>query len=160
MRRYRTLSQSPIAPAAGQGVVVRPSPIQRVKVTSLRATFTADAVVANRFLFAQICDPNNVPVFETGSQTAIAAAGVLDLVLSTAFGQATAIQGPVNQGVGLGIPSLWLPPSWTIKLGAVAQDAGDTFTAISYVGEFAEDVWDIEEDELSDEQLYTAILAS
>lgn len=147
MRRYRTLSQIPIPPAAGQGVVVKPSPIQRCKVTSLRATFTADAVVANRLLFAQICDPNNVVVFETGSQTAVVAAGVIDLVLSTAFGQPCQIQGPVNPGVGLGIPNMWLPPSWTIKLGAIGIDAGDAFSAISYVGEFAEDIWDQEQDQ-------------
>lgn len=147
MKRYRTLSQSPIAPAAGQGAVVKPSPNQRVKVSSLIATFTASATAANRFVYAQILDPNAVPVFETGSPTAITASGVSDFVLSTAFGQPNALQGPVNAAVGLGIPAMWLPPSWSIKLSAISLQAGDQFSAISYVGEFAEDIWDQEEDQ-------------
>lgn len=147
MKRYRTLSQSLIAPAAGQGAVIKPSPIQRVKISSLIATFTASATVGNRFVFAQILDPTNVPVFETGSPTAIAASGVSDFVLSTAFGQPNTLQGPVNAAVGLGIPAMWLPPAWSIKLSAIGIVAGDQFSAITYVGEFAEDIWDQEEDQ-------------
>lgn len=160
MKRYRTLSQSPLPPPAGQGAVVLPSPVQRVKVTSLRATFTTSAVVANRLLFAQLVDPSGISVYETGSTTAVTAGQTIDVVLSTAVAAAAQMQGPANAAVGLPLPSFWLPPSWTIRVGAIAQDAGDTFTAISFVGEFAEDIWDIEGDELTDEQLYAAITGS
>lgn len=147
MRAYRTLSQTAPVPNPGQGVVIRPSPIQRVKISSLVATFTASAALGNRLVFAQICDPNNVPVFETGSPTAIAPSAVSDFVLSTAFGQPCNIQGPVNAAVGLGIPNLWLPPSWSLKLNAIGLQAGDQFSAITYVAEFAKDIWDQEEEQ-------------
>lgn len=147
MKRYHTQSQTAPVPGAGLGVVIRPSPVQRVKISSVIATFAAGAAVANRLLFAQICDPNNVPVFETGSPTAIVANGVTDLVLSPVFSQPNAIQGPVNAAIGLGIPSLWLPPAWSLKISAVAIQAADQFSGITYLAEFAEDVWDQEHDE-------------
>jgi len=145
MKNYRTLSQSPANPAAGAGAVITPSPVQRVKISSLIATFTASATIANRMLFAQLLDPNNVPVFETGSTTAITAGTAADIVLSPAFSQPTTIQGPVNQGFGLGIPNIWLPPAWRLKLNAVGIQAGDQFSGITFIGEFAEDIWDQEE---------------
>jgi hypothetical protein len=133
------------APAAGAGFVYQFSPIQRVKVRSVMFTFTAAAAVANRLVWAQVLDPSNVPVFETGSPVAITTGGVSDFVLSPRFGTPAPMQGKVNAAVGLALPDMWFPPGWQLQVGAVAENAGDTFTGITYAADFAEDVWDQEE---------------
>jgi hypothetical protein len=145
MKRFRTLSGTIPTPAAGAGFVYQFSPIQRVKVRSVMFTFTADATVANRFIWAQVLDPNNVPVFETGSAVAIAASGVSDFVLSPRFGTPAPMQGKVNAAVGLALPDMWFPPGWQLQVGGVAEDSGDKFAAITYAADFAEDVWDQDE---------------
>ena len=148
MKRYRTLSWQQQNPVAGAGAVIVPSPIQRVRLYSLMFTFTADAVVANRFVWLRILDPNNVPVFGTGSGTAIAASTAVDFIASPASGSVNNAQAPVNAAIGLDIPNMWLPPNWRIQLGAKAIDPGDQFSAISYAADFAEDIWDEEADQL------------
>lgn len=147
MRRFRTLSWAEPNPPAGQGAVFVPTPIQRVRLSSLLFTFTADATVANRFVWLRILDPTNVPVFGTGSATAIAASGVSDFIASTAFTQVQAIQGPVNAAIALPIPDRWLPPGWKIQVGGVAEDSGDQFSAITFAAEYAEDIWNHEQDQ-------------
>lgn len=148
MRRYRTLSQTPPVPAAGAGAVITPSPIQRVRLYSLMFTFTASAAVANRFVWLRILDPTLVPVFGTGSGTAIAASGVTDFIASPASGSVNNAQAPVNAAIGLDIPNMWLPPGWKIQIGAKNIDVADQFSAISYAADFAEDIWDEEADQL------------
>lgn len=139
--RFRTLSGAIPNPAAGQGFTYQFSPIERVKLHSLVFTFTTDVVVANRLVSLVLIDPNNVPVFETGSSTAVAASAAVDYVVSPIFSQPAAMQGPVNPAVGLAFPGFWLPPAWKVKVAAAAMDVADTFTGITFAAHYSEDVW-------------------
>jgi hypothetical protein len=155
--RLRTLSGSIQSPAAGAGFAFTWSPIQRVKLESLRFTFTASAVVANRLIVAQLLDPNGISVFETGSTTAVAASGASDYVVSPAFGTPAPMQGPVNVAVGLAWPAFWLPPAWQVKVSVVAIDVGDTFSNIAWAAHFGEDAWNKDLDERAFHQLVNAL---
>lgn len=145
--RLRTLSGAIPTPAAGAGFAYVFSPNERVKVESLIFTFSTSIVVANRLVWVQVLDPNNVPVFETGSATAIAASGASDFVLSPLFGLPSAMQGKTRAAVGLALPGFWLPPGWQLQVGAIAQDVGDTFTGITFAAHFSEDQWSKNEDD-------------
>lgn len=142
--RFRTLSWAPVPPAAGQGLSIVFTTVERVKLESLLFTFTASATAGNRQVFAQLQDPNGLAVFETGAPAAITASEASDFVLSTVFGNVVSMQGPVNAAVGLPFPNFWLPPGWKVALGAVGISAADQFSALSYVAHYGEDVWDQE----------------
>jgi hypothetical protein len=141
MRGFRTLSMQVAAPPAGQGAVFAPSATQRVKLRSLQYTLTTDAVVGNRFLWAQLLDLNNMPVFSTGWTTNIAASSTLGVVLSPAYSQPSGILLGGQGAAGLPFPDEWMPPGWSIKLGIAFVDAGDQLSIINYAADFSEDVW-------------------
>jgi hypothetical protein len=147
MKRFRTLAWQQPAPAAGQGLVFVPSPVQRVKLQSVMYTLTTAVAVANRLPWLRILDPTGIPVFGAGSPTAIAATAVSELIFSDVYGQPTASQGPTNAAVALGLPDRWLPPGWQVQIGAVNLQAADQISVVSWSGEFAEAIWDQEEDQ-------------
>jgi hypothetical protein len=140
-RRFQTLSGAIGTPAAGAGFAYKFSAIQRVKLHSLKFTFSTSVAVANRLVWVMLCDPNGVGVFETGSAVAVAASSSSDYVVSPVFGNVVPMQGKTQAAVGLGWPDMWLPPSWSIMAGAVAEDVADQFSAITFGADFAEDVW-------------------
>lgn len=148
MKRFHTLSWQVPAPPVGQGVGIVFSPVQRVKLKSLIIPLTTSVVVASRAVFVTLKDPTGLTVFETGNAAGQAASLSQDYVLSSTFSTTTALQGPVNAAIGLGFPDIWLPPAWSITIGAKLIDVGDQFGAVDYVADFAEDVWDQEEDQL------------
>lgn len=147
MKRYQTLAYQQPAPAPGQGLVITPSPAQRVRLDSIMFTLTTAVAIANRLVWLQILDPTGIPVFGAGSPTAVAASSAQDFIFSPAYGQPTAAQGPVNAATSLVLPERWLPPNYSVHIGAVALQAADQFSIVSWSGDFAEDVWDQEEDQ-------------
>lgn len=147
MKRFRTLSWQEQAPAPGLGVVITPSPVQRVKLLSLVVPFTTDAVAGNRAPFVTLADPNGIVVFETGNSTLQAASVTQDYVISPAFSSTAFGRGPVNSACLMGFPDMWLPPGWVITIGAKQIDPADQFGVASFAAHFAEDVWDEEEDQ-------------
>lgn len=159
MKRYQTLAYQQPAPAPGQGLVITPSPVQRVKLQSLMFTLATAVAVANRLVWLQILDPSGIPVFGAGSPTAVAASSAQDFIFSPAYGQPAASQGPVNAATAVVLPERWLPPAYSIHVGAVALQAADQFSVASWSGEFSEDIWDQEEDQAVRAAFLSSLLA-
>lgn len=100
-----------------------------VTVLSLSAMFTADAVVANRFIQVSVKDAASNFLSSVGDTTAVTANNVIRLTCAPGAAQ-------VNASVGLTslplTPNVLLP-GWQVVITASGGDAGDQWGAFSVV---------------------------
>jgi len=114
------------APAAGVNFSYTNTTGAPQSIVAFTATFTADAVVANRFPSAQILDANNDIMYSAVDGTAVVASGVLNL---------RGFQGATQQNSGAGNATLPLPIGMLIPPGGKfllngIVDAGDQWSNI------------------------------
>lgn len=101
---------------------------------AVRFTFTTSAVVANRFVTVDVCDPEGTAWIRNPS-LAFQAAGVAQEYDFSDRNIGVSGLAAVPQFAHL--DPTFVPPGWQLRLNAVALDVGDAFSAIRlYVEKF------------------------
>lgn len=120
------VEQNPANPAAGTNFTFVNNTGQTINLVSIRGTFTADAVVANRNISLQILDPaGNVVAVTPNNASTVASTS---LVVNGVVGGS--ILSNASGNCVLPIPITALPPGWQVRLAAAGIDPGDTWTGI------------------------------
>lgn len=107
------------------------------EILSLRMTFTASAIVANRRPSLVIRDPDGVEQYRIGTRVDVAAAGVATYNFIAALGYEDTAEPALY-----GLPIFPFPFSqgWTIETVTANLDVGDAYTLVRMsVREFAPD---------------------
>jgi hypothetical protein len=118
-------------PAAGTNYTFTvPASGPAMNLTSVRATFTSSAAVANRFLSLILSDAaGNQLATIPNSSTVVASSSVFLSWLNTV---STFVSNPSGNAV-LPIPMRTLLPGWTLKLNAAGIDVADQWSGIVLV---------------------------
>lgn len=97
------------------------------RILSVGYTFTASAVVGNRFLSVQLTDNNGLVITKIPGGDNVAAAGVPVVWLTV--GSALLAQGPNGDTFG-SIPDFLIPPGWSWGSQVFGMDVGDQFSQV------------------------------
>jgi hypothetical protein len=117
-----------IVPAAGADAVCAFAFPQHFKLIGLRATFTASAVVANRYLFLVVESLAGLEVQRVQSGTAIVALGVRNASYGSLVPGVIDLTGRTLFG-GF---DLWIPSNCQVRLGAQNIQAADQFADVYF----------------------------
>lgn len=104
---------------------------------AVRFVLTTSAVVANRFVTVDFCDPEGTPWIRCPAP-AVQAAG---LVQEYDFAKRNIpVSGLAGQPMFSDLDQTFVPPGWQLKINVGAIDVGDQLSAIRlYVGKFQPD---------------------
>lgn len=119
-------------PAAGSGRNFLIDSRAYRRILTVKATFTADANVASRFPSVQFKDGNGTVFAEMAASLAVAATEAFTLTWAI-LGDHVSGSGSANSLNSL--PSLLLPPGYTVTVTASSLQAGDQFSNISMLVE-------------------------
>lgn len=114
-------------PGAGQEVTLATPGDATWELISLRLTFTASAVVANRHPSLVIADADAKEFLRIDPQLVVAAAGVVDVNFAAGLGYVQAANPTL---FGLPGDPFRIPPGWTVKTSTALLDVADAYTNI------------------------------
>jgi len=129
----RTVWSIPIAnPAAGAGFAFTPAADQPSKLRTLLFQLATSATAANRQVVAELLDLEGTVVFQAAAAAVQTAGTTNTYQVSDAYGT------PFTTGTlnGIGWPSMWLPPGWSVAVTVANEQAADQLSAGVYTAEF------------------------
>lgn len=115
------------APGAGAELVINAPGDATWELLSLRFTFTASAVVANRHPALVIADPDGKEFMRFDPQVVIAAAGVVDINFRAGLGY---VQVANPTLFGLPDHPMAILPGWQIKTTTALLDVADAYSNV------------------------------
>lgn len=111
------------APVAGAGIVVKLDSTWRWRIVSARFTLTTSAVVADRVVSVDVADDEGTAWIRSLSPVA-QVAGKADVAYDFVE-RADAIDLSADSRVQAGLPRVWIPGGWQLRVNVENIDAGD-----------------------------------
>lgn len=116
-----------VAPVAGADWTQKIEAGTWWRIVALHARFAASAVVANRAIRLEYQDGDSNPIWRADLADVVAANGVRVVSGALGTGAAGALAGGVSS---LGLPQLWLPAGFIVKVTTGAIDVGDQWSQL------------------------------
>lgn len=121
-------------PAVGAGFVQALDSRWCWRFRAVRFTLTTSAVVANRFVTVDYCDPEGNPWFRNPAAVVQAASLATEYDFSR---RNVAVSGIAGQPQFVDLDQAFVPPGWQLRINVGLIDAGDQLSAIRlYVEKF------------------------
>lgn len=140
----RTFVETPVPqPAVGTDFKFTPSNEAKFRLVTIRAKFTASAVVANRFPHLQITDASGNVMWEMVGATAVTASGVTTFQYTGGDGAPADGSVTIDGISGLPIPSITWPEGTVVQAKTTALDVGDQWSGVlwcAFVGDEYEEI--------------------
>lgn len=129
--RCRLLRPQTIAnPGAGVELAIVAPGDATWELVSLRLTFAASAVVANRHPALVLADPDGKEYLRVDPQLVVAANGVINVNFAAGLGYVQAADPTL---FGLPGDPFRILPGWSLKTSTAALDVGDAYTNVRLI---------------------------